>query len=156
VGSRDGNVYAFNASTGLKIWSYKTGSVVGSSPAIVDGVIYVGSFDHTLYALNASTGDRLWNYTFSGIYDPLVYEIHSSPAIVNGVVYVGGGLSLYAFSNQAIAPTTAPENSSLLPTVPEFPKKVALSGLLLLVLIVAFTISLLKRLRKPVSFDWLQ
>ena len=49
------NVYALNASTGVKLWSYTTGNYV-DSPAVVNGVVYVGSFDGNVYALNASTG----------------------------------------------------------------------------------------------------
>jgi len=34
VGSNDGNLYAFNAFTGQRLWSATIGSVYGSSPAI--------------------------------------------------------------------------------------------------------------------------
>ena len=50
VGSDDGNVYALNASTGAKLWSYTTGSYVDSSPAVANGVVYVGSSDGNVYA----------------------------------------------------------------------------------------------------------
>ena len=43
-------------------WKYTTGSVFHSSPAVVNGVVYVGSVDHNVYALNASTGAKLWSY----------------------------------------------------------------------------------------------
>ena len=43
VGSDDDNVYALNASTGAKLWSYTTGGYVDSSPAVANGVVYVGS-----------------------------------------------------------------------------------------------------------------
>jgi outer membrane protein assembly factor BamB len=63
LGSGDGNVYALNASTGAKLWSYTTGSSVTSSPAVANGVVYVGSDDYNVYALNAKTGAKLWSYT---------------------------------------------------------------------------------------------
>lgn len=44
-------------------WRYKTGYIVGSSPAVADGVLYIGSYDHNVYALNAGTGALLWKYT---------------------------------------------------------------------------------------------
>ena len=62
VGSDDDNVYALNASTGAKLWSYATGGAVYSSPAVANGVVYVGSDDGNVYALNASTGAKLWSY----------------------------------------------------------------------------------------------
>ena len=57
------NVYALDASTGAKRWSYTTGGSVITSPAVANGVVYVGSFDCNVYALDASTGAELWSYT---------------------------------------------------------------------------------------------
>jgi eukaryotic-like serine/threonine-protein kinase len=97
IGSEDGNVYALNAVSGTKIWSYTTGNLptaqtsglpflpqngVGSSPAVVNGVVYVGALDSNVYALNAANGNRLWNYTTG-------YIINSNPIVINGIVYVG-------------------------------------------------------------------
>lgn len=63
-------------------WSYTTGALVESSPAVVNGVLYVGSDDHNVYALNATTGAKLWSYTTGG-------NVTSSPAVAGGIVYVG-------------------------------------------------------------------
>jgi putative pyrroloquinoline-quinone-binding quinoprotein len=41
------------------LWSYQTGGLVTSSPAVANGVVYVGSWDKNVYALNANTGDLL-------------------------------------------------------------------------------------------------
>ena len=71
-----------NAASGTKLWNYTTGGDVNSSPAVVDGVVYVGSDDDNVYALNAANGAKLWNYTTGG-------DVASSPAVVGGVVYVG-------------------------------------------------------------------
>jgi outer membrane protein assembly factor BamB len=87
VGSDSGTVYALNTHTGVKLWSYITGSIEGygslgyRSPAVANGVVYVGSDDQNVYALNANTGAKLWSYTTAGS--------TSSPAVANGVVYVG-------------------------------------------------------------------
>src|SRR5580704_80396 len=92
VGSEDYNVYALDALTGAKLWSYTTGkhvvsapvppNGVVSSPAVANGVVYVASEDKNVYALNARTGAKLWSYTTNDYVD-------SSPAVANGVVYVG-------------------------------------------------------------------
>jgi outer membrane protein assembly factor BamB len=50
VGSYDGNLYALNAATGAKLWSYHTGNQVFASPTVVNGVVYVGSGDGNMYA----------------------------------------------------------------------------------------------------------
>ena len=38
----------------------RTGNFVSSSPAVVNGVLYVGSEDDKLYALDARNGKTLW------------------------------------------------------------------------------------------------
>ncbi|HLN46239.1 MAG TPA: PQQ-binding-like beta-propeller repeat protein [Candidatus Sulfotelmatobacter sp.] len=85
------------------LWKYQTGSGVESSPAIVDGIVYVGALwngkNGFVYALNASTGSKIWSFaTNSGI--------ESSPAVVNGIVYIGSYLgrvyALNAFSGSVI------------------------------------------------------
>src|SRR5947208_11210331 len=63
-------------------WSSPTGGVIGSSPAVVNGVVYIGSDDGNMYALDAKTGTSLWS-------SPTGSPIGSSPAVVNGVVYIG-------------------------------------------------------------------
>ena len=46
------NVYALDASTGQKLWSYTTGDDGHSSPAVANGEVYVGSNDGKLYAFD--------------------------------------------------------------------------------------------------------
>jgi outer membrane protein assembly factor BamB len=83
VGSAsDYNLYALNARTGAKLWSFRTGDNVGSTPAIADGIVYFGSFDKNVYALNARTGAKLWSYATGAF-------VNSSPAVVGATVYVG-------------------------------------------------------------------
>ena len=56
VGSYDDNVYALNATSGAKLWSYPTGRAVISSPAVANGVVYVGSYDGNVYAFDQQGG----------------------------------------------------------------------------------------------------
>ncbi|HEY6768276.1 MAG TPA: PQQ-binding-like beta-propeller repeat protein [Candidatus Sulfotelmatobacter sp.] len=78
-----------------------------SSPAVVNGVVYVGSFDGRLYAFNAngcnqSSCQPLW----SGITGN---DITSSPAVANGVVYIGSAdHKLYAFNAKGCGKSTCP------------------------------------------------
>jgi uncharacterized repeat protein (TIGR01451 family) len=80
------SLYALNASTGARLWSYATGGAVNSSPAVANGVVYFSS--DNLYALNASTGAKLWSFAASR---------ETSPTVANGVVYFGGDF-LYALN----------------------------------------------------------
>jgi len=82
VGSRDHNLYAFDAASGNKIWQFTTGSWVESSAAVVDNVVYFGSNDGNIYALDAKTGRKLWSYNVKD-------TIESSAAVVDGKVYFG-------------------------------------------------------------------
>ncbi|SRR6266487_762404 len=72
-------------------WATYVGDVVDSSPAIVDGVIYIGSYDHAMKALDAASGQLLWSHQLATPPpNSLPEDIdHSSPAVANGLVYVG-------------------------------------------------------------------
>ena len=63
-------------------WTFETGGTVRSSPALVDGVLYVGSSDATLYALDAADGSVAWTFGADG-------PIASSPAVAGDVVVFG-------------------------------------------------------------------
>jgi outer membrane protein assembly factor BamB len=71
-------------------WTFKTKGQIWSSPAVVNGVVYVGSDDYKLYALDARTGRKLWSYS-------IALRSWSSPAVANGVVYIGDDQEVYAF-----------------------------------------------------------
>ncbi len=82
--------YAFNASNGAIIWSYRDEtSLIQKSCTVNDGIVFfgVGTFDNgAILALNASSGALLWSYTVCG-------EI-SSPEVANGIVYFTGCASV--------------------------------------------------------------
>ncbi len=63
-------------------WEYQTDGDVSSSPAVVDGKLYVGSHDKNWYCLNAYTGEKIWNYTI-GSY------VRTSPAVADGKLFTG-------------------------------------------------------------------
>lgn len=70
--------------TNNSLWNYNDGNgYVRSSPAVVDGKIYVGSYNYNVYCINATDGLPIWSYpTGNAVY-------LSSPAVVDGRVYVG-------------------------------------------------------------------
>jgi outer membrane protein assembly factor BamB len=78
-----------NANALMTRWSVGALDGIASSPAVVNGVVYIGS--DKLYAFDAVTGTTLWTAKTAGY-------VESSPAAVNGVVYVGSDDgNLYAF-----------------------------------------------------------
>lgn len=64
---------------GIK-WTFHTHGEVISSPAIVDGIVYIGSNDGNLYAIDQHTGSQKWSFSTEA-------RITSSPAVAKGVVY---------------------------------------------------------------------
>lgn len=91
--SYDGKLYAINPN-GTEKWTFETGDVISSSPAIgPDGIIYVGSRNENLYAINPD-GTQKWAFK-AGDY------ITSSPAIgADGTIYFGSNdTNLYAINS---------------------------------------------------------
>ncbi|OPX68833.1 MAG: outer membrane biogenesis protein BamB [Methanoregulaceae archaeon PtaB.Bin108] len=75
------------------VWMNISGDRVYSSPAVVDGVVYIGSDDNNVYAFDAETGTEVWTFETGG-------RVLTSPAVVGGVVYIGSyDKNLYALES---------------------------------------------------------
>ncbi|MGW7513845.1 protein kinase domain-containing protein, partial [Streptomyces massasporeus] len=74
-----------------QLWTHTTGDAIRTSPAVVDGTVYIGSNDKKVYALDAATGTPRWTHTTDSIWRYFFTEswAASSPAVVDGTVYVG-------------------------------------------------------------------
>lgn len=72
------------------LWRADTAGEVYSSPAVVDGTVYLGSKSGFLQALDAKTGEERWRFDLGD------YIIRASPAVVDGTVYITAGFSLFA------------------------------------------------------------
>ena len=95
-----GNIWAISAANGKVLWSHSlsyyglaAGTVSRTSPAVVNGVVYLGTQYNPsgptgwLLALNAQTGEKVWMVqpdTSNGF--PV---ITASPTVVSGKVFVG-------------------------------------------------------------------
>ncbi|UVI33524.1 outer membrane protein assembly factor BamB family protein [Paenibacillus spongiae] len=89
LGYKGGLIVALDASTGQELWrylstdtSYIAGYTTGSSPALVDGVVYIGMSDGNVVALDAEKGTLLWKYRTKG-------GIISSPAVSGDTIFIG-------------------------------------------------------------------
>jgi len=63
-------------------WVFQTGGDVFSSPAVVDGKVYVGSHDKNWYCLDAYTGEKIWSF-------PIGHYVRTSAAVAGGRVFTG-------------------------------------------------------------------
>lgn len=94
-----GNLYAVNANNGKLIWSHQlsdyglaAGTVSRTSPAVVNGVVYIGTqwvpsgATGWLLAIDAKTGNLKWMVQ-PDTSNPFPV-ITGSPAVANGIVYV--------------------------------------------------------------------
>lgn len=89
VGDWDGDVIAFAAGTGRRIWTTHVGGAVKGSVAALGNRLYIGAYDGRIYALAAQTGRILWR---ASAQPELLHgaEFYSSPAVAYGRVYIGG------------------------------------------------------------------
>ena len=92
IGS-DNELHAVSMSDGSLAWSVRFDHPVGSSPAVVDGTVYVGTHRNTgrsnnygrkgkFYALNASDGSERWTIDPTG-------GVKTPPTVDNGMVFFG-------------------------------------------------------------------
>jgi outer membrane protein assembly factor BamB len=88
------NYFCLDPTTGAQIWSANVGHSppfqgnvgIGSTAAVVDGVVVVGGGDAAYYALSAESGAILWRHPMD--VDPVAFA-WSSPLVANGTAWVG-------------------------------------------------------------------
>ena len=81
AGAYDGQVASFDAASGDKAWSVKTGLALTAGPGFGDGLLAFGTANGELVALDAQTGQERWR-------QPIGSEILAAPAIGSGVIAV--------------------------------------------------------------------
>ena len=63
-------------------WRFDTDGPLFSSPAVVDGTLYLTTGDRRVVALEEASGDLIWERKTTG-------PVNSSPAVAGGIVYYG-------------------------------------------------------------------
>jgi outer membrane protein assembly factor BamB len=99
TGVKSGFIFAFNASTGTKMWNYTApeGTAEFGSLTVANGQVYAVS--DAIYAFNSSSGEKIWNYTIADLGS---YTIKGDSMYVScnhfndtsGEVYAGSVLAL--------------------------------------------------------------
>ncbi|MGI8643546.1 MAG: PQQ-binding-like beta-propeller repeat protein [Thermomicrobiales bacterium] len=135
-----GYVVAFNAATGTEEWRQETRGSEASSPAIVDGSLFIGSTDGGMYAFDAETGDPLWQ-SGAAILNDAFWERNenefaplasSTPAAGDGVVVIASSLgtvhALDSDTGETLWSAPMPAGSLGMPVVSEDLILVAVDG----------------------------
>lgn len=73
-------------------WTFPTNGYLFSSPAVVNGVVYIASGDAFVYAVDYATGVKKWAFKTQST------QLTTSPAVVSNTVYVGAGEFIDALS----------------------------------------------------------
>jgi outer membrane protein assembly factor BamB len=63
-------------------WTFEAGAPIGSSPLVVDGVVFVGSDDGVIHALTLDTGAERWQAKLGA-------DATASPLIAGGLLVIG-------------------------------------------------------------------
>ncbi|WP_226481723.1 PQQ-binding-like beta-propeller repeat protein [Natrinema amylolyticum] len=95
-GSWDHRVYRVNLADGTEDWSFQTGDLVMSGPALdpVLDTVFIGSHDGNLYALDAQSGERHWSFETDG-------ALIGCPTVTDERVLVGSkDTGLYALEKR--------------------------------------------------------
>jgi outer membrane protein assembly factor BamB len=82
VGSRDGCVYRFSATTGARRRTYCATDMITGTPVVDGNRIYFASFDKSVYAASVSSGRILWKRDVRG-------EVPRDLALVDGKLVTG-------------------------------------------------------------------
>lgn len=73
-----------------KIWEFRAGGDIKSSPAVAYGLVFFGSKDKNVYAVDAATGQRKWKFKTGK-------AVTTSPVVADGIVYAASeDKNLYA------------------------------------------------------------
>lgn len=92
VGSGDGSLHAVEASSGKRVWRFKTRGKLRSDALVEGSRIFIGSLDGNLYAVDRKSGNQVWKQDTGA-------PVTSSPALIGGAVIVGNrGAGLIAFN----------------------------------------------------------
>ncbi|MEP6549453.1 MAG: PQQ-dependent dehydrogenase, methanol/ethanol family [Gammaproteobacteria bacterium] len=99
-----GRVYALDAASGKKLWTYDPGvdgqwgrysccDVVNRGLAVWQGRVYVASVDGFLHAIDAATGKRVWRADTLPARGPseFHYAVTGAPVLAGDVIVIGNG-----------------------------------------------------------------
>ena len=96
-------VYAVDAASGKRLWSFTAGGRIDSPPTCSDGSVLFGSADGHVYSVRASDGHLAWRFRAAPVDRRMVafdqvesaWPVHGSVLVDRGVATVVAGRSMY-------------------------------------------------------------
>jgi outer membrane protein assembly factor BamB len=89
-GSEDGTVYALDAATGARRWTFHASGAVKCGLALSGGRLFFGDYSGRVYAIRARDGHQVWSTGTSGsLFGLRSGQFYSTPAVAFGRVYIG-------------------------------------------------------------------
>ena len=118
-----GQMIAWNAVTGKKVWAITERFPVWSGPVVTGSdVLFYGTMDGWFKAVNARTGQELWKFKAgSGIVgNPMTYQGPDGKQYVAVYSGIGGWLGAIALGLSASDPTAALGATGAMPDLPKY------------------------------------
>jgi hypothetical protein len=99
VGSEEGTLYALDAESASRLWTFNVVKSVSVAPGIWQDKIFAVSKDHCVYAIRMDDGECLWHFATDS-------KIYGVPHVTDGVIYLTSAdkkvYALFAASGQLI------------------------------------------------------
>jgi outer membrane protein assembly factor BamB len=90
IGTEMGNLHAFEARTGKRLWKFAAGGPILHTAGVAGGKVFFGCLDGCVYALEAAAGQPAWKFD-SG----LVTGFSAAVLLAEGNVYVANRGGVY-------------------------------------------------------------
>lgn len=87
-GSKDGRVYALDATSGHIKWTYRMGKALKIPLATADNTILAASEDKNLYAIDAKTGQKRWQFSTGNDFQDWPGRVYFGPVVADDNVYI--------------------------------------------------------------------
>ena len=81
AGADNGSLWAIVPSNGTVLWNFTIPEDIGTTPLVVNDIVYIGSCASKLLAINATNGSSIFNYTQGAA------ELEMAPTYLDGVLY---------------------------------------------------------------------
>jgi outer membrane protein assembly factor BamB len=81
VGSEEGTLYALDAETGSRLWTFNVVKSISVAPGVWQNKIFAVSKDHCVYAIRMDDGECIWHFATGG-------KIYGVPHVTEGIVYL--------------------------------------------------------------------